>query len=70
MPDGHAGAISAAKHSIERVHEKTRTIYSAPYCARQKSGELKKFEIEKTLSQNIIEHAQTERAVPIVFAPK
>ena len=70
MWDGQLGTITAAKHRIDLDPPDSIPIHSVPYRAGPKAREFEKQEIQKMLSMNVIEPAQSEWAAPIVFAPK
>lgn len=70
MCNGHLGHISVAKNHIELLDKIAHAVHPAPYRASPKTQEFEMVEIDKMLSQKIIESAQTNRADPIVFAPK
>lgn len=58
------------KHRVELLDESTQPMHSASYPAGPKTRGFEKVEIEKMLSQNIIQAAQTGWVAPILFAPK
>lgn len=68
MWDGHLGQISIIKHRIELLSS-SNPVYSAAYRAGHTVREFLRLEIEKMLSQNVIERAQTEWTASINFAP-
>lgn len=59
MWDGRLGKVQKVKHSIKTDPEDTRPIKSAPYRAGPKGRELEKEEIEKLVSMNVKEPAQS-----------
>lgn len=58
--DGDLGRIRMAKFHIELFQPDTAPVHSAPYEAGPKQRKFKKAEINKMLTENIMESAQTE----------
>ena len=69
MWDGHLGLIKSTEHRIQ-LEKDAIPAYQQPYRAGPKQRELEKAEIDKMLSLDVIEPANSEWAAPIVFAPK
>lgn len=67
--DRHLGQISIAKHIIKLLPNSS-SVHSALYQAGLIVTNFQGLKIEKMISQNEIEPAQTEWAEQIVFAPK
>lgn len=55
--DSHQGRINIAKHLIEQSSADASPINSASYQPDRKAGEFEKIEIEKMLSERVIEPA-------------
>lgn len=70
MWDEHIGQVNIAKHCIELTLDNTQPICCAPYRARPNAREYENAEIEKMLTQNVIDPAQTKWAAQIIFAPR
>lgn len=69
MLDEHLGRISVVRQHIELFDEKKQPAQLAAQRPGPTSREFEKLEIEKKLSQKILESAQTKWAPSIVFAP-
>ena len=69
MWDGRLGTVTATEHRIDLVPG-ARPIHSQPYRAGARAREIGRGEIEKMLSQGVIEPATSEWASPIVLVPK
>lgn len=62
--------MGIAKQCIELTLMNIRPVSSAPYSARPCVRELEKSEKEKMLQMNVIEQAQLDWALKLVFALK
>lgn len=60
MWNGNLGQINIAKHRMKLFQVDARPIHSALYRAGSKARESEKKELDKMLSDEIIEPAQTE----------
>lgn len=69
MWDGHLGRIGIIAYRIKPL-QSSNFVNLAPYQVGCTAREFHHLEMEKMLSQNVIEPAQTIWAAPIVFAPK
>ena len=69
MWDGRLGAVSATSHRIDLVPG-ARPVHAQPYRAGGRAREVEQEEIEKMLTQGVIEPAISEWASPIVLVPK
>ena len=69
MWDGHLGHIHATKHRIE-LTPGAKPVYQQPYRASPTQREHERKEIEKMLTEGVIEPSTSEWAAPVVFAPK
>lgn len=67
---GHLGRIIVGRNRIELIPRNTRLIHCAPCRTGPKARELEQMEIEKMLSQQVSELAQTEWAALIMFVQK
>lgn len=70
MSDGYLGQAIIEKHCVELTYENTQPVHSTTYYVESKAWEFEKVAIEKMPLQKIIESAQTEWLVLIVFSPK
>lgn len=70
MGDGILGRFEMAKKGIERITSDARPINSAPHRAGMKAREVEWTKINKMFRMNVEEPAHSERALPIVLAPK
>lgn len=70
MCDGGLDSVRTVKNRIDFEKFNARHIRSARYPAGPKSCDLEKEEIEKLVSMNVAETAQSEWESPIVFATK
>lgn len=69
MWDSFLGRINIADHRIVFLSSDTAPAHSGPYCAGPKTWKFEKTELEKMLAENIIEPAQNEWTVLIMFVP-
>ena len=69
MWDGRLEAVSATSHRIDLVPG-ARPVHAQPYRADGRAREVEQEEIEKMLTQGVIEPAISEWASPIVLVPK
>lgn len=70
MWDNRHGRSTMAKPRIELLKPSTHPVVSKPVRTGPKVRELDKTEIQITWNQNVIEPAQTEPSLPVVFATK
>lgn len=70
MWGGQLCSTTTMQHRIELKNTDNRPIFSAPYRAGPKSREFEKQEMNGMRAMNIIEPAQTELVLPILFVPK
>lgn len=69
MWGGLIDRISIAKHEIELARN-SNLVHLTPYRAGATARGFQRLEIEKVLSHNVIEPAETEWEATILFAPK
>jgi RNase H-like domain found in reverse transcriptase/Reverse transcriptase (RNA-dependent DNA polymerase)/Integrase zinc binding domain/Integrase core domain/Chromo (CHRromatin Organisation MOdifier) domain len=69
MWDGRLGKVSATSHRIDLVPG-TRPVHAQPYRAGGRAREVEREEIEKMMTQGVIEPAMSEWASPIVLVSK
>ena len=69
MWDGRFGNVKAAKHRINLVPG-AKPVFQPHNRAGPKERELEKMEIDKMKESGVIQPSTSERAAPIVFAPK
>ena len=69
MWDGRLGTVTATSHRIDVVPG-AKPIHAQPYRAGARAREVERQEIEKMLTQKVIEPASSEWASPIVLVPK
>lgn len=69
MWSGELGKIVATKHRIE-LQPDAKPVYQTPYRAGHKSREFQQKEVDRMLTDKVIEAAQSEWASPVVLVPK
>lgn len=68
--DGHLECINVAQHCMKLPSENAQQIHTVLYWAGPNAKEVEKVKIDKSVLQKVTKLAQTERVVPISFAPK
>ena len=69
MRDRRLGTVTATEHLIDLLNG-SRPIHAQPFRAGARAREIARVEIEKMLSQEVIEPETFKWASPIVLVPK
>lgn len=70
MWDRYLGSIKAVQRGIEVDKTDTQPVHLGSNRKELKGREFEKQELYPVLAMDVIEHVQTEWALPIVFVPK